>query len=350
MGFFPAACFPQLFTRIENNPQGTGLWREILKHAMMCPSVHNIQPWRVKIESDTRAVVYYNSSLALAYADRSSAFMTITMAMFVEMISLVASLEGYEVHVTFEPHEALKANAGLTLFAGLELKQTGVAPRTSLQEVYGRRTARFGYTSEPVADSILVSLGAEAAAFGIKCGFVTEPKTVSDIRCLCVETLFEDLYNNEYRGELGTWIRTSGSDKITGDGLSAVCMGQPDGITHRFFTYPQRFQSGFKKHLLKHHFKQSLHNTHTMLWLNHSFGAYTDWIDCGKGLLHLWLALTKAGIYMQPFGNLVTNMDAHKKLETDILKQTGNVWFIARIGHCKMPPASVRKPLQTILI
>jgi hypothetical protein len=71
-------------------------------------------------------------------------------------------------------------------------------------------------------------------------------------------------------------------------------------------------------------------------------------IDSGRFLLRFWLELTSIGLYLHPYGNLVTNRAAAEWLKT----HTGvtKTWLVFKIGYSDVPPPSQRRLLDDILV
>ena len=60
--------------------------------------------------------------------------------------------------------------------------------------------------------------------------------------------------------------------------------------------------------------------------------------------LRFWLELTRHGLYLQPFGSVITNATAHaqmtQRLEAE--ERETSVWLLLRIGYAAPPPRSLR--------
>jgi hypothetical protein len=65
--------------------------------------------------------------------------------------------------------------------------------------------------------------------------------------------------------------------------------------------------------------------------------------ETGRFLIRFWLETARLGLYIHPYGNLVTNPSAANWLaETTQLQ---NIWLIFKIGHSEAPPKSYRRSL-----
>ena len=74
-------------------------WIEILEIAKWCPTVHNLQPQKLKIISETEAHLYYNPKRLLPIGDPKSIFATVTMGIFIEHLSIAAAIERCSMNI-----------------------------------------------------------------------------------------------------------------------------------------------------------------------------------------------------------------------------------------------------------
>ena len=65
-----------------------------------------------------------------------------------------------------------------------------------------------------------------------------------------------------------------------------------------------------------------------------------------------WLHLTNHNLYMHPFGSLVTNASAHKKIKSIFYEKNNYkpIWMIYRIGYSKTPARSYRLETNNFII
>lgn len=68
-------------------------------------------------------------------------------------------------------------------------------------------------------------------------------------------------------------------------------------------------------------------------------------------LLRLWLELTRHGLYVQPFGSVVTNPRSHALMAErfNVDETGGEVWLLLRVGYCSPPPRSLRRPVAEVV-
>ena len=74
-------------------------------------------------------------------------------------------------------------------------------------------------------------------------------------------------------------------------------------------------------------------------------------LTAGRMLLRFWLALTAHGLYLQPFGSVITSPTSHARLaeRLRVREAEREIWLLLRIGSGPRPPRSARRPLAEIL-
>jgi hypothetical protein len=83
-------------------------------------------------------------------------------------------------------------------------------------------------------------------------------------------------------------------------------------------------------------------------YISGAFWNPADSIEAGRCLMRFWLGVAHEGLYIHPYGNLVTNRRAAENVEADL--GTKNIWLIFKIGYSDEPPKSHRLPLENVLI
>ena len=66
-----------------------------------------------------------------------------------------------------------------------------------------------------------------------------------------------------------------------------------------------------------------------------------------------WLTMTKHGLYLHPFGSVITNKEAHQLMlehfnENEVRKNP--LWMLVRMGYGEKPPQAQRMPLEKMVI
>lgn len=87
---FLAAVFAPIEPLLGLTKQNATLptWKELVDYARWCPSVHNLQPHKTKIISETEAELYYDPAGLLQIGDPSAIFATAAIGILSKTILL----------------------------------------------------------------------------------------------------------------------------------------------------------------------------------------------------------------------------------------------------------------------
>lgn len=353
MGFL--IPLPKLFADKHKDNEDAEVWTELIEYARWSPSPHNVQPWRLKVLSKTKAELYYDTSRLLVYTDPTSCFTIIGLGMFITCLDIAAAPLGYRVIAQHEPEERLSyTKSGLQLFATLDLVQKMDQIRIDRELIRKRKTSRLHYEKKKIAPHILESLSSVASENGMIFSHSADKQMVDFVLNLNKETLFYDLDEDLSRKELSKWIRTTEAEaQEKKDGLWSFCMRFPGKLMHDFFFHHERFKSAWKRKIIGDIYKKSMKGTAHIAWITGKFETRHDWLNAGNMLQKLWLEMTKYNVYLHPFGSVVTNPSAHQKFKNKIKlndDKDNQLWLLLRMGYSDEPPRSYRLHITDILI
>ncbi|RSK46997.1 hypothetical protein [Hymenobacter rigui] len=339
----------------QQQPTAEKVWLELLEYARWCPSPHNTQPWKLQPLSVTQAAFYYDPTRLLPHTDTNSAFMTVALGMFLECLRVAAAPRGLALRVEHEPEPQLQFTGTVPrLFATLYLEPASAgAVATPGRELLRQRcTSRLPYSGRPVAAAHLQALTEQAAAQGHSFQHSSEPGFVEFVLDLNRQTLFSDLDDAGTRQEIARWIRTTDAEaQERQDGLWNRCMHFPGRLMRNFFTHHERFRAAWKRRILGQVYVHSMHGTSTVAWLQGPFGNRAEWLAAGTLLQQLWLHMTQQGLYLHPFGSVVTNPEAHARFLARARPESGQpLWLLLRLGYSAEPPRSLRLPASALLL
>jgi hypothetical protein len=327
-------------------------WTRLVERAAWAPSPHNTQPWLVHALSADEAELYVPAERTLPHTDRDGAFITSALGIFVEALDVAAAAEDLAISV-----EPLFPNLGAgadprSLFAKLHVGARAEPSRFSVDLLERRRTARGHFDRRPAAEGALASLAAIAADAGHEARFTSERELVDWVVGLNADTLFYDLDDDLTRAEIGRWVRGSnGEARVRRDGFSPVCLGFPGPLVSLFFFHHRLFASRAVRRLVRRFFLWTTRGTSTVGWIQGPWASSRDHYEAGRMFMRFWLELTQRGLYLQPFGSVITNPMAHalmaERLQVD--ESHGDVWLLLRIGYCPPPPRSLRRPVAELI-
>ena len=328
-------------------------WMQLLEVAKWCPTVHNLQPQKIKIISEKSALVYYDPKRLLPVGDPKSIFATVTMGIFIEHLSIAASHFNYKVEITkvFDDISIRKKNN--TVFAKIKLSRRRDKEEIDSGLIKKRRTSRINYDGKPISNYLINTIKKESARFNNEFFCSSNKQLISNIKKINQEALFEDLNHDPIRKELDNLFRYNKKDAaLQRDGLWSRCMGFTGSLLKSVFQNHTKWTKGIRKHFLKETYISSFKGTASVGWFGGSFKNTEDYLNCGKMMARCWLLITKKKAYIQPFGSLVTNPNAYKKINTKFTQPSKgkDIWMVFRIGYSKLPARSYRLETKDYLI
>jgi nitroreductase len=333
-------------------PATTGVWRGVVQDALWAPSPHNTQPWQVRLLSGREAELWAPADRLLPVEDPDGRFLTAGLGIFLEALDVAASARGLALEFEYlHPPLGLGAQQQ-ALAARLELVERGEPGRFNVDLLARRRTSRLPYDGRPAAAAALRELSALGAEAGHDVRFSSDRSLVDWVVGLNADTVFYDLDEDDRREEIGQW--TCGTDAEAarkGDGFSPACLGFSPLLVRLFFRRHGLFHNRAVRTVAHSLYARSLRGTATVGWIAGPWRTSEDWLEAGRMLMRFWLALTAHGLYVQPFGSVITNPRSHARLAERLELSEGDreLWLLLRVGYSAEPPRSARRPLSEVL-
>lgn len=333
------------------------LWLTLLETAMQTPSPHNVQPWRIRLVSEREAELYIDGNRTLPKEDVTGSFILSAMGMFIEAIALLAAPRGFKLEYELS-HPAqwyaetiLRDNRnGLLPFARLQLSQCSPAESPYPESLFlKRRTSRINFLPAPVGETASTTLAELATRWGQRYEQIVGPDQIENILAHNMDALFQDLNTPAYHDEIVSWFRfTDRAAKRHRDGLDWRCMNTSRTAYWLAARIPGLLLFPVTRSWLRRQYRQQLGLVPTIGILAGEFFRAASAFETGRFLIRFWLETAKLGLFIHPYGNLVTNPAAAKWMaETTNIK---DIWLIFKIGYSEVPPKSYRRSLAEVLV
>jgi len=329
------------------------MWPDLIELARWAPSPHNIQPWRLRIQSETEADLLYDPARLLPSTDPTGRFSVVGLGIFLETLAVAARARGRDVDVDYATERLEPGRGAPELWAHLRLVphegDRDLDPRLILE----RRTSRLPYDGRSVPKDVLGALGSVAERHGYRLSTSSDRAFVDFVLGLNRDTLFEDLLEPAARREVGSWLRFSERDAVERrDGFSPSALGFPGPLLHAYFRLAPVFELPGPRHALRRLYFRTMRGTSTIAWFTGPFDRHADWVAAGRMLGRSWLLLTKHGVVLHPFGSIITNRRANAALQARIgADEPGSTtWLIARLGYSAEPPRSYRLEPRELIV
>jgi hypothetical protein len=329
------------------------VWHEILEYARWSPSPHNTQHWKFQLVDDQHMVLHYDPARLLPVEDPRGRFMAVAFGILLESMSIAAAPLGLDVVCTPRNVEFDSTANSPTAFADLKL-----VPRERLESLdrellLQRRTSRLPYDGKPISATDLDELRQVAEQFGHQMEHTQDAKEVAWVISLNAETMYQDLRDTATCREIGQWARyRQAKDQQHGDGLSARTMLFPGWLMKLFFEQNWLFDLPVLRPLGKWNYARTMGGTTCVAWISGPFENQVDCLQAGRMMARLWLIMSRQGIYMHPFGSVMTNVQSNRMLSEHFAntQRQHPLWMLVRLGHGASPPQALRLSLDDLIL
>lgn len=333
------------------------LWRTLLETALQTPSPHNVQPWRIRLVSEREAELYIDGNRTLPKEDVTGSFILSAMGMFIEAIALLATARGFslEYELSHPPQwytdTILHDNrSDLLPFARLQLSSGSPQESPYPESLFlKRRTSRINFRPTPIGETASTTLTELATHWGQRYEQIIDPEQIENILAQNIDALFQDLNTAAYHDEIVSWFRfTDRAAKRYRDGLDWRCMNTSRTAFWLAATIPGLLLFPVSRSLLRRQYRRQLGLVPTIGILAGEFFRPVSAFETGRFLIRFWLETAKLGLFIHPYGNLVTNPAAAKWMaETTNIK---DIWLVFKIGYSEVPPKSYRRSLAEVMV
>lgn len=330
---------------------------DALAFAILAPSPHNMQPWRLAFDGADGVRVMVDPTRLLPETDPLSRQIVIGFGCFLEMLRLAGAASGHRADITAFPEGEDGVLAGRRPLAAVRLvEDASVAVDPLFEAALTRRTNRAPYDqNRPVARADLNALAAASVA-GVRAEASGDAAFVAELRALASEAWAIEWGYEPTRRESLVVTRIGKAEidtepwglSLTGpvmEGLNAVgvltldAMDQPGSSA---YDQSQQF------------YERACQTAMAFVWTVSATNTRRDQLDAGRAWVRIQLEAARRGVAFQPLSQPLQEYPpmagpyarAHAVLAPD----GGTVQMLARLGYAASPPPSPREPLETKLL
>jgi|tagenome__1003787_1003787.scaffolds.fasta_scaffold20950384_2 nitroreductase len=306
--------------------------------AVLAPSVHNTQPWILELHDD-RLVIRADRSRQLAALDPTGRELVQSLGAALFNIRVGLAADGWDADVDRLPDPG---DPDLLAVVRCRAAEPDAALARLAPVIPLRRTNRRAFGPGDMADDVLRSLTAEAAA---EAALLVPVLRDGHRRLLARLTQQADRLQNAepaYRAELLRWTTRR---PVDGDGVPAAAVPRRDGSRHddlamRDFDttgaggLPAETGSGVEG---------------TPLVLATRFDDPLAWLHCGEAMQRVLLGLTAMGWTARPFTQLIEVPLTRTQLRS-ALAWDAHPQLILRAGRADPTPATPRRRISEVVL
>jgi hypothetical protein len=327
-------------------------WMDILEYGRWAPSPHNTQPWLFRFEEDDTVTLMYDPKRLIPGTNPTGSFMQVGFGILNETLSIAAAPLGFGIDVSYLVDNLDASKEGPQPLARLKLVPRKKEEKLDRTLILDRRTSRLPYNGEPVSLDLLKELAEIAKEYNHLFEFSNDKSEVDWVLRLNSDTMFADMSETVARNEVGSWMRFSkASAQKKADGLAAYAMQMPGTVMWLFVHANWIFNIPGVYQLVRWVYERSMRGTATVAWISGPFDTPTDWEQAGHMMARIWLTMTKHGVYLHPFGSVITNLKAHEQLDEHFKNDSRehDLWMLLRLGYGDTPPQAQRLPLEQMI-
>lgn len=326
-----------------------------LSHAILAPNPHNRQPWIVDLRGEDQVTLYFDTAKQLPHTDPFDRQLTIGLGCFLELMTMAAASDGYEVELDLFPEGEAPEGLDTRPIAHARFRKADATADALWAYVPARRSNKEPFdTAQAVLPDQLQRILAAARNPGWVGGSVT-PQDITYWRELSTKALMIEIETPHTFKESVDLFRI-GKREVNAN---------PDGID---FTGPM-FET---LHLTGMMTREASLDTSSLaytsgidavvantesamghLWMVTPGNTRRDQIAAGAEWLRLNLACTREGLGFQPLSQALQEYPEMAELYAEtharLAPEGGTVQMLARIGYGPEVSASPRWPLEAKL-
>jgi len=322
-------------------------WGQLSDLARLAPTPHNTQPFRIRPWNARVAQIVVLRERMLPVEDTGNRYVLSSFGIFAETLECAGHHLGLEIRVTAYPEllpTVIEPGRGPVVLGLAEvLGRCAFEDQRPILEA--RRTSRLPYEDRLVTREALEEFEYIAASHGHRFESFSDPAIVRDVLKRNVIALLENNMRTAELEELRRWVRVADTPAF-GDGLWAGPMNQPRWQMRLALRFPRLCLLPGVTAFASARCLRAQAGTRHVAILRGPFGPWPDLVEAGRMLMRLWLSMTRHGVYMLPFGSMVTNARCNRYLREQF--SADDIWFVLRFGYSAVPPRAPR--LASVLL
>ncbi|HTZ45562.1 MAG TPA: nitroreductase family protein [Jatrophihabitans sp.] len=313
--------------------------RKAAIRATLAPSVHNTQPWQLRLTENTLELRADRSrQLTVLDPTRRQLLISCGCALFNARVLLAAV--GVPVTVRRQPDPDDPDLLAVIAAADASAAPERIGALNTVVET--RQTNRRRFSTEQVPDEVVGELVDAAAAEGAGLFVIAHEEHRISTAVLSQRADAEQNANAAYRAELRAWTSDDPNrrDGVPASAVPHVDAGTGDDIPIRDF---DARGTGWLPTETRSSMRQCL------LLLTTDGDDPAGWLRAGEALERIWLAATARGYAVSPLTQVIEVAHTRQQLRAE-LGLTAHPVVLLRIGRAPVTASSHRRRLADVLV
>lgn len=325
-----------------------------LSHAILAPNPHNRQPWVAELSTPGEITLYFDTGRRLPKTDPYDRQLTIGLGCFIELLAMAAAETGHRTEVTLFPDGEPQPVLDDRPVARIRLVADSAVQRDPLfAQVFARHTNRQAHDiARPVAAQTLE--GIAGAARTARIAHATGAEDVAALRALSWQAMEIEFRTRRTMKESVDLMRIGKAEiEANPDGISLGgplmeglsllgIMSRDDMLDPSSTVFSQSLAAQ----------KVQFDTAMAFLWLTTPGNARADQIAAGRDHVRVHLAVTGAGLALQPFSQALQEYDEmsgkYQEMRTALgIDEGETLQMFVRLGYGPDIKPAPRWPLES---
>lgn len=327
--------------------------RRAIAWALLAPSPHNLQSWKVDLGQPGVAVLYVDEQRLLPQTDPVSRQILIGHGCFVELLSMAAAAEGWHAEIALFPEGEWRLERPVARVAFSRLARPATDPL--FREVPRRRTVKSSFEARPLEAAHRAALLADHPA-GLSLAIVDEPPRVEALRRIAIAGSELEMNTARTHKESIDVVRI-GADQIAAhrDGISLTgpmmwALRQAGQMTPEQAMTPGTMAwNGGRDYVLA-----GYASARAFGWIASEGNDRATQVATGRAWLRLQLEATRLGVALQPHSQTLQEYPEMAPLREAMRRATGmadgeTLQMFFRLGYARQPGPSPRRAFDSFV-
>jgi hypothetical protein len=334
-----------------------------LSYALLAPSSHNTQPWRVDLRDPDRIHLYADPRRALPRADPLNRQLLVSQGCFIETCSIALMHHGWSARmIPLRGDDRDSALAGKVPVVSIELSRGAQRPEPSLfGAIVGRHTNKRAYDpTRMIPSRHLDVIVAAAGVEGCEVQLVTDRARILRLAHFCNEAMAIDVSDRARNQETAAWFRFDDGEVARNRDGFGVAQGGVDGwrkwLAESLFLSRSRAadpKGGFATKSVELAREQAS-SASAFAWVKTAQNRGSDQVAAGRSYVRAQLAAESLGVRTHPFSQLLQEYPAMASLRAQFEGEFGvtsgeTVQMLFRLGYAEPTLHSARRALGGML-